>query len=75
MELHNEKDKTSACEKENKRYLAFLSAFYASSNADTEEREKFRQSLLPRDSRERISENHEWNFDLLKQLKSRQKGG
>ncbi|WP_152540349.1 hypothetical protein [Sporolactobacillus terrae] len=75
VELQNEKDKASAHEKDSERYLAFLSAFYASGNVDSKEREEFRQSLLPRSLKDQPIEKREWNFELLKRLKLRQKGG
>jgi predicted dienelactone hydrolase len=73
--LEIEKDKLSAREKENERYLSFLSFCYASPYADQNEREKFRQSLMPQSTEKQPEVKQEWNFDLLKQLKSRQKGG
>lgn len=75
LELEIEKEKTSAHEREYERYLSFLSACYASPYADQQEREKFRQSLMPREMLHHPKVEQKWNFDLLKKLKSKQKGG
>lgn len=75
LELESEKGKTSAQEKGYERYLAFLTAWYASPYSNAKDREEFRKSLIPSNLEEHGTRKKEWNFDLLKALKFRQRGG
>lgn len=75
LELEDEKDKLRARERSYERYLSFVGQCLASPYADQNEREKFRQSLIPKDDVGKPQVKHEWNFELLKKMKARQRKG